>query len=209
MKKADLVKLIENLTDEQDVNDVLKDTDIVLSSLTLDKFKSKIKDDKDFKSYIDSLNDSHHAKAIKTMKEKGSWEVEFGDVLKTKYPNLVTDPKDKELLEMKQKIEQMQRDVARRDLLKDALEYASEKKIPTKFVERFLGDDLDSTKANLDGFATDWSKEIESAVDAKFKGNSYIPGGGGNEGDIESLGSRLAKQNKIKAQKTNYFGGNE
>ena len=168
MKKADLVKLIENLTDEQDVNDVLKDTDIVLSSLTLDKFKSKIKDDKDFKSYIDSLNDSHHAKAIKTMKEKGSWEVEFGDVLKTKYPNLVTDPKDKELLEMKQKIEQMQRDVARRDLLKDALEYASEKKIPTKFVERFLGDDLDSTKANLDGFATDWSKEIESAVDAKF-----------------------------------------
>lgn len=209
MKKADLLKLIENLTDEQDVNDVLKDTDIVSTALSLDKFKSKVKEDKDFKSYIDSLNDTHLSKAIKTMKEKGSWEVEFGDVLKTKYPNLVTDPKDKELLEMKQKIEQMQRDVARRDLLKDALGYASEKNIPTKFVERFLGDDLDSTKANLDGFAIDWSKEIESAVDAKFKSNSYIPGGGGDEGGTESLGSRLAKQNKTKTQKTNYFGGNE
>lgn len=211
MKKSELLKLLENLTDEQDVNDTLKDTDIVTTAINLDKFKSKIKEDKDFKSYIDSLNDSHHAKALKTMKEKGTWETEFSTELKTKFPELITDPKDKKLFEMEKKLAAMEEKEVRSELLKNALSYANEKKLPSFFVERLLGDDLDSTKANLDGFAETWSKALESAVDSKFKNNSYVPGGEGGSasGNDNSLGARLAKQSKTNVQKTNYFGGNE
>lgn len=201
MKKSDLLKKIETLKDEEEVNDLLKGTDIEElfkkagkdEALTLDNFKNKVKEDKDFKSYIDSINDGYHAKALKTMKEKGTWENEFGDVLKTKFPNLITDPKEKEMLDLKKQLEDMKAEQSKQALLKDALKYAGEKKLPTAFVEKFLGEDLDTTKANLDGFATDWSKAIQSAVESKIKDTSYTPPGSGGD-DKTSIGSSFAKQ---------------
>ena len=203
MKKADLVKLIENLKDDEDINEVLKGTDVEETfkklgqdeGLTLENFKTKVKSDKDFKSYIDSINDSYHAKAIKTMKEKGSWEGEFADVLKAKYPNLITDPKEKEMIDLKKELEDMKAEQARTLLLKDAVKYAGEKKVPSDFVEKFLGDDLDSTKANLDAFSEQWSKALQTAVESKIKDSSYTPPGG-DDGKLSVGASFAQKANK-------------
>lgn len=199
MKKSDLIKLIEKLNDDQEVNDLLSETDIVLEALTLDKFKSRVREDKDFKSYLDSLNDTHLSKAIKTMKETGSWETEFNDALKTKYPDLVKDPMQIELMKERKAREDLEAKLARKDLLQDALKYANEKNLPGDFVEKFLGNDLDSTKVNLDEFAENWSKVIESAVDAKFKNSSYTPPG--SSGSKVSIGASFAKQ--VNDNKTN------
>lgn len=81
--------------------------------------------------------------------------------------------------------------MARKDLLTEAVKYANEKGIKLKAIDKFLGEDLDSTKANLDDLAEDWSKGIESVVEQKMKSNSYIPGIGG-EGDKTSIGATLA-----------------
>lgn len=206
MKKSDLLKKIENLKDDDEVNDLLAGTDIEegfkKAGLTLDNFKSKVKEDKDFKSYIDSLNDSHHAKAMKTMKEKGTWENEFAVELKTKFPNLITDPKEKEMLELKKQLDDMKAEQSKQALLKEALKYAGEKKLPGNFVEKFLGDDLDSTKANLDGFADDWSKALQSAVESKIKDTSYTPPGGGGS-EKTSIGSSFAKQRNENSKEIN------
>lgn len=206
MKKSDLLKKIENLKDDDEVNDSLAGTDIEegfkKAGLTLDNFKSKVKEDKDFKSYIDSLNDSHHAKAMKTMKEKGTWENEFAVELKTKFPNLITDPKEKEMLELKKQLDDMKAEQSKQALLKEALKYAGEKKLPGNFVEKFLGDDLDSTKANLDGFADDWSKALQSAVESKIKDTSYTPPGGGGS-EKTSIGSSFAKQRNENSKEIN------
>lgn len=197
MKKSELLKKIEAAKDDEDINNLLKGTDIEETfkgeEPTLDVFKGKIKSDKVFQQFMDSEKDTYHTKAMKTLKEKGTWETEFGDVLKEKYPDLVKDPKDKEMLEMKNKIAQMEKEAARKDLLADAMKYAAEKKLPSGFVERFLGDDMEATKTNLDGFADAWSKGLESAVNEKMKGSSYIPGTG-DDGKPISIGSSLAAQ---------------
>lgn len=197
MLKKDLLEKIKNVNDDDDVNSALVGTDIEeqfkSESATLDVFRSKIQSEKDFKAYIDRLNDTYHAKALKTMKEKGSWETEFNDVLKTKYPNLVTDPKEIEILEMKKKIEDMEKEASRRELLNDAMKYAGEKKIPSAFVERFLGDDLDITKTNLNEFAENWSKAMESEINNKIKSSSYVPGGN-HGGEAVSIGASFAHQ---------------
>lgn len=210
MKKSDLLKKIESLKDDEEVNDSLAGTDIEEGfkkagkdeALTLDNFKEKAKTDKDFKSYIDSMNDSYHAKALKTMKEKGTWENEFGDVLKTKFPNLITDPKEKEMLDLKKQLEDMKVEQSKQALLKEALKYAGEKKLPNNFVEKFLGEDLDATKANLDVFATDWSKALQSAVESKIKDTSYTPPGAGGD-DKSSIGSSFAKQRNEQSTEIN------
>lgn len=81
----------------------------------------------------------------------------------------------------------------KKDLLTEAVKYASEKGITLKAIDKFLGEDLDSTKANLDNLAEDWSKGIETLVEQKMKSNSYIPGMAG-EGDKTSIGAAMAQK---------------
>ena len=61
MKKNKLLGLIKNAKDDEDINSLLLGSDIeeeiVSSGLTLEAFKEKIKNDKDFKAYMESEND--------------------------------------------------------------------------------------------------------------------------------------------------------
>ena len=167
MKKSELLKVLENISDDHDVDDILKSTDFVKTfvedSLTLDKFKKKIETDKEFKSFMESENDKHHNKALNTWKEN-NLEKELEPFIQKKYPELIKDPVQKEILELKQQLEKERLANARKDLLSQATQYASEKKLPVTFIEKFLEDDFDKTKVSIDSFATEWSKEIESMV---------------------------------------------
>lgn len=199
MLKKDLVEKIKTAKDDEDINSLLTGTDIEetfkTSGLTLDAFKEKIKTDKNFKDYVENENNNYHKKALDTWK-KTDLEKELEPFIQSKYPELVTDPMQKKLLEQDKKIEQMEKDSARKDLLTEAIKYANEKKLPVKHVARFLGDDLDSTKSNLDGLAEDWSKDLESATNERMKSKSYVPGGGGGKnGEKVSIGALIAQQN--------------
>lgn len=194
MLKKDLLKKIENAKDDEDINSLLTGTDIEETfkgeGATLDNFKEKIKSDKDFKAYMENENDKYHNKALKTWKEN-NLEKELEPFIKEKYPDLITDPTQKKLLELEKQLADEKAANARKDLLTEAVKYANEKGIKLKAIDKFLGDDLDSTKANLDDLAEDWSKGIESVVEQKMKSNSYIPGISG-EGDKTSIGATLA-----------------
>lgn len=194
MLKKDLLKKIENAKDDEDINSLLTGTDIEETfkgeGATLDNFKEKIKSDKDFKAFMESENDKYNNKALKTWKEN-NLEKELEPFIKEKYPDLITDPTQKKLLELEKELAKEKAANTRKDLLTEAVKYANEKGIKLKAIDKFLGDDLDSTKANLDDLAEDWSKGIESVVEQKMKSNSYIPGMGG-EGDKTSIGAALA-----------------
>jgi hypothetical protein len=197
MLKKDLLKLIEKATDDQDIDDLVKDSDLAkslqASGLTLDAFKGKLKE-KEFKAFIDSENDKYHDKALKTWKEN-NLEKELEPFIQTKYPDLITDPAKKEALEAKKEIEKLKAEMSKKDLLNEATKYALEKKLPVKLVEKLLGEDLDSTKANLDSFGEDWSKGLEVMVNEKLKSSSYVPGGTGSDGKPISIGAKIAAQN--------------
>lgn len=166
MKKSELLKLIENLGEEDVVNDLLLGTDIeeqiMSSALTLDNFKSRA-GDKEFKAYIDSLNDKHLNSVIKTMKENGTWENQFKDVLETKYPDLfkIEDPIVKQLREemdqIKREKAEADRQLAKTQLAKETRGYLKEQykdfnfDIPDTILERCLSEDFDSTKGVVDG----------------------------------------------------------
>lgn len=199
MLKKDLLEKIKDAKDDEDINTLLVGTDIQEEfkgeEPTLDVFKQKVKADKDFKQFMDSEKDIYYSKALKTMKEKGTWETEFSDALKEKYPDLIKDPVQAELMKERKAREDLEAKLARKDLLADAIKYATDKKIPAGFVEKFLGEDLDSTKTNLDGFAEDWGKGLEALVEEKMKSKSYIPGGGGSEEGKTSIGAAMAAEN--------------
>ena len=195
MLKKELLEKIKNAKDDEDINSLLGGTDIEeqfkASGLTLDAFKGKLKE-KDFKAFLESENDKYFNKALGTWKEN-NLEKELEPFITEKYPDLVTDPTQKKLLELEKELEKERQVNAKKDLLAQAMKYAAEKKLPANFVEKFLGEDLDSTKANLDSFAEDWSKGLETLVDEKMKASSYVPGNGA-DGKPISIGAAIASQ---------------
>ena len=194
MLKKDLLEKIKNAKDDEDINSLLTGTDIEetfkASGSTLDAFKEKIKKDKDFKAYVESEQD----KALDTWK-KNNLEKEIEQFIQSKYPDLVTDPTQKKLLELEKQLADEKAANARKDLLAEAMKYASEKKAPTGFIERFLGDDLESTKANIDSLVDVWSKDLEATTDERMKSKSYVPGASNSDGTKVSIGASIAQQN--------------
>lgn len=201
MKKNQLLELIKNAQEDEDINSLLVGTDIEnefkSSALTLNAFKEKMKTNKEFKAFIDSENDKYHSKALKTWREN-NLEKELEPFIKEKYPDLVTDPVQKKVLELEKELEKERQANARKDLLAQAIKYAADKKLPASVVEKCLGEDFDKTKEVIDTIADDWSKGLEAIATEKMKQSSYVPGKG-SDGKPMSIGASIAAQNNSKS----------
>lgn len=209
MLKKELLKLIENAGDDENIDSLLENSDLAkslqASGLTLEAFKEKMKTDKEFKAFIDSENDKYHSKALKTWKEN-NLEKELDPFIKEKYPDLVTDPVQRKVLELEKELEKERQANARKDLLNQAIKYAADKKLPASVVEKCLGEDFDKTKEVIDTIADDWSKGLEAIATEKMKQSSYIPGKGA-DGNPISIGASIAAQaNKTSSAPSNPWG---
>ena len=142
---------------------------------------------------MESENDKYHNKALKTWKEN-NLEKELEPLIQEKYPDLVSDPVQKELAKERKAREELEAKLAKKDLVNEAIKYANEIKVPVSFVERFLGEDLEITKENLDSFKTEMSSHLESLVDERLKVNTWVPGGSGDGNPSKSLGATLAEE---------------
>lgn len=208
MLKKDLLEKIKNAKDDEDINSLLGGTDIEeqfkASGLTLDAFKGKLKE-KDFKAFLESENDKYFNKALGTWKEN-NLEKEIEPFIKEKYPDLITDPVQKKVLELEKELEKERQANAKKDLLNEAMKYAKDKKLPASIVEKCLGEDIDKTKEFIDIVSKDWSDGLEAIATEKLKQSSYIPGKGA-DGNPVSIGASIAAQiNKTSSVPSNPWG---
>ncbi|HAT4069814.1 DUF4355 domain-containing protein [Clostridium perfringens] len=196
MKKSEFINLFADLADDADIDETLAGTELVKSfinkGLTLDAFKSKLKE-KDFKAFLEGEGGKDFEKRLKEWK-KNNLEKELEPFIQEKYPDLVTDPTQKKILELEKKLADEQKANARKDLITEAIKYATEKKIPSNLVENFLGEDLEKTKVNLDSFVESINPWVQEQVDERLGASSWVPGGNGNSGAAKSLGAQLAEE---------------
>lgn len=219
MNKTQLMKLIENLNDEDSINELLLGTDVEESikarALTLDNFKTLTNSNKDFISYLDSLKDTHVNSVLKTMKEKGTWEKEFQDVLEEKYPDLfkVEDPVIKAL---KDEVEQMKREKAEtdREIAKNkaneaAIQYFNEtykdlNGIPSEILKQFVSvDNEDLTKQQLDFFANAYKDSILKDRETYLKSQNYPPGAGKGSDSNNNTDTKISLEDAMKIANEN------
>ena len=195
MLKKELVKLIENAKDDEEIDGLVANSDLAKSltekGLTLDAFKGKLQE-KDFKAFMESENDKDYNKALKTWKEN-NLEKELEPFIKEKYPELITDPMQKKLLELEKQLADEKAANARKDLLAEAMKYAKDTKIPAKIIEKCLGEDFDKTKEEIDAISKVWTDGLEALTTEKMKANSYVPGKG-SDGKPISIGASLASK---------------
>ncbi|EOU1917669.1 DUF4355 domain-containing protein [Clostridium perfringens] len=196
MKKSELMALLNNVNDEDSIDEILQGTDLVKefikNGLTLEAFKGKLKE-KEFKDFINGEGGKDFEKRLKEWK-KNNLEKELEPFIQEKYPDLVTDPTQKKILELEKKLADEQKANARKDLITEAIKYANEKKIPSNLVENFLGEDLEKTKVNLDSFVESINPWVQEQVDERLGASSWVPGGNGSAGASKSLGEQLAEE---------------
>jgi hypothetical protein len=143
-----------------------------LKTVTLDSVKEYLEKDEAGKKYLQSINDAAVTKGINTFKEKtmpGLIEEE----IKKKFPDETEEQKKLRMLTEDQ--EKLKAEIKRKDLLNKAISIATEKKLPLKLVEKFLGDDEEATIKNLELLETEYNGAITSAVEEKFKENGRTP----------------------------------
>lgn len=165
MLKTDLIKMLESIEDNQHVDEVLFSKD------TLNKLAEE---SKVLTSYLDSVKDAHLTKGLKTWQDNHLQKYLDEEIAK-RYPE--ESPENKELAALKAKLQEMERESKYKELSNEALKYATEKKLPTEIVDYFIGEDKDSTIANLDKFSDIFTQSLESQIKLRLGSESHKPEG--------------------------------
>ena len=140
--------------------------------LTLDVVQKFVNENDDAKRWLQSLTDSRVTEAIKTY-EKKTLPKKIEEEIAKRYPP--ETPEQKQLRELQQKLEQIEQEKIRESLRNRALSIATEKQLPTKLVDFFIGNDEETTLKNLSAFEEVFSAAIQTAVEERFKSGGRNP----------------------------------
>lgn len=182
MKKTELLKLINDIEDNADIDTILQETEVFKNGTSLEAFKTLVSKEKEFIGFMDSEKDKHSEKAKKTaienFKEKDMKVIIESEVAKR------TGKTEKTALEIR--IEELEaRDKAREKELAAAQRVNKYKDVLAskglnEFAENILiFEDDEAIEAAIDTFSTKFETIINSKVESIIKGGGRVPPTGG------------------------------
>lgn len=178
MLKSELLKLIEEVGDNDSVLETLKgiegltNSSIDYSKLTVEEYKTILENNKEIKGYQTSLIDSAVSKGVESFKTKKMPQY-IEDEIK-KRDNSTKTPEQIELEELKKQIDNMQKEKARAELSSKYTKVLNEKKLPVEFIDFILSDNEEVIESNIGKIETILTKAVSDGVTSKL-GNGYTP----------------------------------
>lgn len=153
--------------------------------ITPDRVEGYLNND-DGKKLLQPKLDSFFTKGLESWKGNNLQKL-IDDAIAKSNPS--ETPEQKQIRELTERLNRKEGDEKRQVLLNKALLKADEKKLPKDVLEFFLGDDEESTVKNLDKLESVFSKHVETLVQERLKGSSYVPpkGGEGKSFTIEEI----------------------
>ena len=173
MKKKELLELLNDIEEDGVIDEVLQETDLYKSSLTLDNFKQKVATDDSFKKYIESSNDKHFDKALKTWKANNLEKLIDAEVLKRTGKN--ETPEQKAIRELQEQLANMGKEKEKAERIAKYKDVLAEKKIPSNLTSFILGEDDEVTEANINIFEDAMKTYVENKVKERLKDSKYTP----------------------------------
>lgn len=186
MIKKDLLEKIKDSKDEDDINELLKGTDVedafkVEVQPTLDVFKDKLNSDKDFKSYMDSEKDKHSQKSLETWKANNLQTLINDEVLKaTGKKKTLQEIKMEELEKSLNEEKAARLQTENTSKLKDMLSTAGLD--PMKTIEFFNIDNMENAEKSIGNFKALIDETVKVGVADRIKDGDYLPPNNANDG---------------------------
>lgn len=140
--------------------------------ITLEAVQSFINDDHSGKKWLQSLTDTRVTDAIKTYENK-TLPKKIEDEIAKRFPAETED--QKQLRNLKQQFERLEAEKQTETLKNKALSIATERGLPTKLVDYFIGSDEETTITGLGVLEEVFSLAVQQAVEEKFKQGGRDP----------------------------------
>lgn len=207
MKKLELIKLIENLGDEDNVLEVLQGVEGIsqfdVNKVTVDQYKQLLEGNPTIKGYAQSQIDSFVSKGVESFKTNKMPTYIQEAVKKATEPKDLT-PEQKQIKELEEKFAQLEKEkleaekrVNRQNLIDDCRKYTAEKNYPTQINEMldfFVGENLQVSKENVDKIANAFNLYGAEIKEQRLTTGAYSPGGGNasNNSSANTLEMQIA-----------------
>ncbi|MGM8277230.1 DUF4355 domain-containing protein [Clostridium perfringens] len=165
MLKSELLELIKDIENESEIDEIITSKGF---AKPLNFGNKVVATENDLKSLIDSERD----KGIEGFKKGGMQKIIEAEILKR--TNKEETPVEKELREMKAEFESMKKEKARAEMVAKYKDTLADKKIPSKLIDFVLGEDEETTNANISLFEDSMKSYIDSQVSERLNGG-YVP----------------------------------
>ncbi|MDP8527113.1 DUF4355 domain-containing protein [Bacillus subtilis] len=166
-----------------------------LSAVSADKVKGFLETEEG-KRLIQPRLDSYFTKGLETWKSN-NLESLIEEELQKRNPSKT--PEQIELEKLRSEIERERAARNREALVNKALNVADEKQLPKGVIDYFIGEDEETTLANLSKFEETFNAAVQNAVDIKFKesGTNFEKSDPSQAGGAVDIGA-LANQANIR-----------
>lgn len=181
MKKSELLKLIETIADDGDINEVILGADefkelgkVDLSKLSTDEFKNLLTTNEAIKGYMTFHDDSIRSSAVETFKSGKMKELIDKAVEEAK--NGKKTPEQERIEELEKQFAESQAQIQRQNTINKYTGVLKEKGLPTELVDFVYGDGKEETiDKNIETLGTVFTSAIDSGVKSKLGTSSYVP----------------------------------
>ena len=189
MDLQELKQYLESNKDNSDVQAVLNE----FKTVSEEDVRSYLDTDEG-KRFIQPTLDRYHNKSLQTWKDNNLQNLVEDEVAK-RNPQETEEQKRIRLLE--EQLENRDKESKRKDLETKALKLAQDKALPTEIVNFFVGEDEETTSANLDTLKQHLDATIQAQVDERFKagGRDVIDGAGASVPQSQSIMEMAAEAN--------------
>jgi hypothetical protein len=151
MNLEEVKQFLQEQKDNEEVKSYLQE----LSKVTVNGVSAFL-DTEDGKKLLQPKLDSFFTKGLETWKGNNPKKLVDEEVSKR---NPSETPEQKRIRELEEKIEKAEKERTREILKNKALSSFAEKKLPTFFIDHLIGNDEDSTNANLTKFEEVWNNQ--------------------------------------------------
>ncbi|MFR1314824.1 MAG: DUF4355 domain-containing protein [Clostridium perfringens] len=167
MLKKELLELINEIEEDKEIDEIILNNGFA-KPLDTNGFNELLASNKD----IQSLVDGKVTKGIESFKKKSMPKLIEAEILKRTGEN--ETPEAKAIRELQQKLDAMEKEKARAEMVAKFKDTLIDKKIPSKLIDFVLGDDEETTTANIELFEDSMKTYINSQVLEKLN-NGYKP----------------------------------
>ena len=201
MKKSDLLKLIETIADDGDINEVILGADefkglgkVDLSKLSTDEFKNLLTTNEAIKGYMTSRDDSIRSSAVETFKSGKMKELIDKAVEEAK--NGKKTPEQERIEELEKQFAESQAQIQKQNTINKYTGVLKEKGLPIELVDFVYGDGKEENiDKNIETLGTVFTSAIDSGVKSKLGTSSYVPP---NDDATNALDAQIASAMGVK-----------
>ena len=172
---------LEENKDNSDVQSALKG----FTTVSADDVRSFLDTDEG-KQLIQPTLDRYHSKSLETWKANN-----LDSIIEEEVTNRTPQETEeqKRIRKLEEELQNRDKDAKRKDLQNKAFKLAQDKGVPTDLVDYFIGEDEESTSANLDSLKEHFDTTVKAQVESRFKesGRDVQQGDGKGGGTSQSV----------------------